>query len=61
MTESRKDGEDKRNVIKGRCVCCFAFDVAASVVDLKRRRTVGVEDTEGLNRPARLGAKEVPA
>jgi hypothetical protein len=59
MTESRNDGEDKRKVIKGGCAGCVEVAVSG---DLKRRRTAGVVEEAGdLNRPARLGAKDVPA
>lgn len=57
-TESRNDGEDKRKVIKGWWAGCVV-EVSG---DLRRRRTVGVaEDAEDLNRPARVGANDVPA
>jgi hypothetical protein len=57
-TESRNEGEDKRNVIKGWWVGC----VVVVSDNLRRRKTVGVaEDAEDLNRPARVGAKDVPA
>ena len=58
MTESRNEGEDKRKVISGWWVGC----VVAVSGNLRRRRTVGVaEFAEDLNRPARVGAKDVPA